>query len=158
MTGSILSELPPTGPELRSLPDEASPYDRETLLRFAQDLQSPEYRQAMLMALSGAAGAPQVATGKSGALSRLSDALLGTQEQRAAMKASEAAYKARFSPEEWAALMQEWEKYNVPASLDDIAASAEATRAQGAPIQGILNALKFSLGLDLPKTAAMAGR
>ncbi len=155
---SILSEMPSSqNPEMRSLPDEMSPEEREAILRFAQDIQSPEYRQAMLMALSGVSGAPRAQEAASrGILDRASSLLRGSPEESALSDAANAAYKARYTPDEWAALMRHWEEFNQPAKIADYVPTRAAAKDTAAPIEGILNALKFSLGFDRPKTAAMA--
>lgn len=143
--------------ELRALPDHPALSDRESLIRFSEDLQSPEYVQALLMALSGVTGAPAAQQAASrGILGQAVRAIRGTPEQLQQEAAEQAAYRAQHTPEEWAALMRHWQEYNTPASMKGYAPSQEALRAQDAPVRGILDALKFSLGLDAPKTAAMA--
>lgn len=155
---SILTELPkasPPGPELRALPDTPPVDSPESLQAFSRDLQSPEYVQALLMALSGATSPPGGSKVSSGVLQAAKDWLnsipddaLGRLETASLDHIPGYADEVQQSLARWAA--------PVPKAPPAASRSAIDQAATEAPIQGILKALKFSLGHDMPKTAAMA--
>jgi hypothetical protein len=160
---SVLAELkkaPPTapGPELRALPDELTPASPEALQRFAEDLQSPEYIQALLMALSGAAAPPGGAKASSGVLQTAKDWLNSIPDDALGRIESGSLAQTPGYADEIQAMLGQWAQPASKLPVEVARRSAIEQSALESPIQGVLNALKFSLGRDLPKTAAMAAR
>ena len=152
---SVLADLqkaPPSGSEMRALPDTPPLDSPEALQAFSRDLQSPEYVQALLMALSGATAPPGGAKASSGVLQMAKNWLNSIPDD--ALGRIESTALPAYA-DEMQAMMGRWAQ-PVSAAPAATTRSAIDQAATEAPIQGILKALKLSLGHDMPKTAAMA--
>ena len=151
---SVLAEFPQAPlPEFRALPDNPDLSSKEALQAFSRDLQSPEYVQALLMALSGAAAPPAASSAPSGILQRAKDWLNSIPDDALGRIESASLEHIPGYVDDVQATMARWATKPSP-SISSRAALDQA--AVDDPIQGVLKALKFSLGRDMPKTAAMA--
>jgi hypothetical protein len=156
---SILTDLPPapsTGPELRALPDQPALDSPEAQQAFAADLQSPEYIQALLMALSGATSPPGGAKASSGVLQMAKEWLNSIPDDALGRMETASLDHVPGYADDVQQMLAHWSA--PPPQAAPTARSAIDQAAAEAPISGVLKALKFSLGHDLPKTAAMAAR